>query len=163
MYFLRIILLLSIWPLHLAHGQELLFLSFTTENPGEGKMYSTAATHKISVAEGHQVLLQKSKGRDYRLSSPDYGWSPLQLEQIPTETTLILVTPQRQGDKLLLVVNYIASKRDDKLSYSGTVPGEIGQWIPLLQQTLGNAGAGSKIYTTDDPSKQLWVKVDSGS
>lgn len=161
MYFVRVLLVVLLWPCHLVFGQELLLLTFTSEQPGDNKTYSTIPTQTISVAQGHQVTLQKSRGKDYRLTSSAYNWSRLGLEQTTTETTFILVTPQRQGEKLSLEVNYVDENQGDKLSYRSTVTGEIGQWIPLLQQGFGAPEQGSKRYTSGAPLSQLWVKADT--
>ena len=163
MFLLRALLFLFFLPHSVVQGQELLLLTFATGQPNTNKVYSTTSELTFSVADGQQVILQKSEGRDYRLSASPYGWSWTQVQQVARDATFIMVTPRRQGKKVSLEVNYSLKKGDDSLAYKSTVTGNIGQWIPLLQSASSTQASGVKRYTSGGEAKQLSVRVETAS
>ena len=163
MFSIRVVLCALLWPLCAVHGQETLYLTFGQGQNGATKTYGTATISYppvLSVQEGQRVILQKSHGTDYRVEASSQGWSWAQVQQIAVAETSISVIPKRQGDSVSVEVNYYLREGDQSVSYSSTVQGRLGQWIPLLQPSTGNSVPGTKVYSAWDSNNMLALKVE---
>jgi len=158
---LRVFLVMIVWPGGVASAQELLLLTLSQDgHTNSAKSYGTKAPTTLTVLEGNKVILQNSSGKDYRLQASQSGWSWTQVQQVPREMTYIAVTPQLQGTTAQLEVEYSNVDGDNATSYTSTVKGELGEWIPLLQ-TSGNVQPDrGKRYSTQDGASQLSVRVE---
>ena len=158
-------MLVLLLPLGTAQAQEVLRVTLAEGPLHSGRVYNSAAgaqTPTLTVINGQQAIWQKSSGRDYQLQAAPHSWSWTQVQQVTQAETSIAVTPQREGDKVSVKVDYFVREGDQSVSYSSTVAGAVGEWIPLLQPTNDDSHSGSKVYRAGDLSQQLSLKVEPG-
>jgi len=158
----RALLFALFFPLAAARGEDLLVLTFSQSPAPTGRVYgtTTAATlPTLSVVDGQRVTLQKFSGEDYQLQAAPLARAPTQIQQVARDATTVSVLPQLEDDRVTMEVSYHARVGDEFVSYSSTVQGELGQWIPLLQQSARDT-ADSRVYAAGDVRDQLSVRVD---
>ncbi|MDZ7784028.1 MAG: hypothetical protein U5K56_14190 [Halioglobus sp.] len=147
----------------LSHGspawaQDLL-LTFASGLPSD-TTHSTQAVTSLTTVDGRRVVLARSEGTDYESRASRGFWSWTQVQQIPRDATHLAVTPTRQGDDVVLDIQYSSRKGDEAILYSSTVKGRLGQWIPLLQPADTADSAGGNHYSTATQRQRLAVKVE---
>lgn len=141
----------------------MLYLTFGQGQDGAAKTYGTSTISYppvMSVLEGERVTLQKSHGTDYRMQASPQGWTWAQVQQVALAETSISVISRRQGEGVSVEVSYYLREGDQSVSYSSTVQGRLGEWIPLLQASADTSAPGSKVYAAGDSSNTLAVKVE---
>lgn len=139
-------------------AQELLLLSFSEGAPAAGS-YSTREPITLSVTDGQEVMLARASGRDYQLEASDADWTWTQVQQLPRNSSSLKVTPQRRDQDVLLQISYVSKDGDDSLSYTSTVAGKLGEWIPLSSSQRPADSTGRR-YSTAARANNLAVKVE---
>jgi hypothetical protein len=159
----RSILLVLLCCAAQAQAQALLHLTVAAEPPPSGKVYGTSAKHTaqtLSVVDGHQVVLQRKTGRDYRLEGAAQSWAWTQVQQVAVNETTITLTPHTHDGNVTVDVSYSNTQGDKSTAYSGTVSGELGSWIPLIGGSSTGNNKNTRVYSAGDASQQLWLKVE---
>ena len=142
-----------------ARAQDLLRLTFTS-GPVSGTSYSTQAVTTLTTLDDRRVILARSAGTDYQTQSSRGFWSWTEVQQVPREATYLAITPTRQGDDVVLDIQFESRKGNDAIRYSSTVKGRLGQWIPLLQPSDHVDAAGDRHYSTATDRQRLAVLVE---
>ena len=153
------LLLLGLACSSAAWSQQALLLSLKA-GQGADRVYSTRGATQLQVVEGARVILQRSRGRDYRLEAAERGWTWFQVQQVPAEETYIAVTPSIDGDRVALDVHYAGKDGDDTVSLTTSVVGELGEWIVLLGQDGAALERGGRRYSTAADGQRLAIKVE---
>lgn len=159
----RLIIIVLLHCACAAHAQTLLHLTFAQGPPPNGKVYGIAAEQTattLSVVNGHQVVLQRNTGRDYRLQSAVQSWTWTQVQQVAANETYIAVTPREDNGNVTVEITYSNKQGDKSTAYSSTVSGELGSWIALIGDTGTAHNKTTKVYTAGDLSQQLSLKVE---
>lgn len=149
-------LLLSLFLSAAAQAQESLQLTFGQGQAGD-RLYSSRAFPSLRAQAGSQVILQRSRGTDYRVEAAPYGRTWFQVQEVPAAETYIAVTAQTQGDQVTLEIRYSDRTADNAVSLATTVSGGLGEWIPLVQPAAATNG---KRYNSSTAQKSLAIRVD---
>lgn len=160
---LKFILTIALCLASSAQSQTLLHLTFAQGPPPTGKVYGVSSGQTaitLSVVDSKQVILARQSGKNYQLQAMPGSWGWSQVQQVPANATYLAVTPQIIDEKVTVEVSYSNTEGENSISYTSTVTGDIGEWIPLLVSTSRSNTKNVKVYTAGDANQQLSLKVE---
>lgn len=155
---IRALLLLGLLPAATLQAQETLQLTFG-HGQQDSNRYTTRSYPRLHALDGTEVILQRSRGTDYRVQAGERGWTWFQVQQVPVADTYIAITPQVKDAGVTLQITYSDRTADEAVFFSSTVSGDFDEWLPLVHFAGAETGQGSKRYSSSTAAEPLSVKV----
>jgi len=155
--YLLLTLLLGHGPV--AQAQDLLLLTFASGPPPD-TTYSTQAVTSLTAVDGRRVVLARSRGTGYQTQPSGVLWPWTQVQEIPRDAMHLAITPTRQGDEVILDIQFNSRKGDEAVLYASTVKGRLGHWIPLVQPANTVNFTGGNHYSTATDRQRLAIRVE---